>query len=347
MADPILSRRNVAALMLSAPFALAGGACAAPVEPPVPLRHAVVEEGEAATTAATDADAFRHITAQVSINGQGPFTFLVDTGANRSAVSEAVAERLGLPLGPPVRVYTVVGARSRPTVVLNELRLGGRAQRDLRVPTLAMTGVSADGVLGVDWLKNRRLTFFFDENRLEIVGSAVRTPFDAELLRRTAVVIPARLQAGQLTIINAQMTGHPVVAMVDTGGQFTLGNPALRTLVERRQGPNFAPLPVGITTVTGERIDGDLYYLPTLRVGGVLFSHVPVVFADVRVFELWDMQRLPAVVLGLDLMSRFAAVSLDFGRSQVRFDMGPTPRRPPTRQADRLPQAPPRKRGTL
>jgi predicted aspartyl protease len=350
VADPILSRRAVAALMAAAPFAsglgLAAAVQAAPIDPATPLRPAATPDDEA-TSAATGADAFRHITAQVTINGRGPFTFLVDTGANRSAVSEAVAEQLGLTLGAPVRVYTVLGARSRPTVLLDELRIGGRAQHGVRVPTLAMTGVSADGVLGVDWLRNRRLTFFFDENRLEIAGSTLRTAFEGDTLRGSSVVIPALLRAGQLTVINAQAGPTPIVAMVDTGAQLTIGNPALRAQVERQLGPTVQPLRIGISTVTGERIEGDLYTLPSLRVGGALFSRVPVVFANVRVFDLWEMQRQPAVVLGLDLMARFDAVSLDFGRRQVQFNITSGQRRRLTREADRQPPAPAGKRGAL
>lgn len=39
-----------------------------------------------------------------------------------------------------------------------------------------------------------------------------------------------------------------------------------------------------------------------------------------HVFDLWDLKDSPALVIGMDLLSQFERVALDFGRSQVRFD---------------------------
>jgi predicted aspartyl protease len=39
------------------------------------------------------------MTVEVFINGQGPFNFVVDTGADRSALSTTLAARLGLEPG--------------------------------------------------------------------------------------------------------------------------------------------------------------------------------------------------------------------------------------------------------
>jgi hypothetical protein len=40
-----------------------------------------------------------------------------------------------------------------------------------------------------------------------------------------------------------------------------------------------------------------------------------------HVFELWGLKDTPALVLGMDLLTQFDTVALDFGRSQVRFDL--------------------------
>src|SRR5262245_22989425 len=44
----------------------------------------------------TRSDRLGRVVAPVIVNGQGPFRFIVDTGANRSAVSQALADQLGL-----------------------------------------------------------------------------------------------------------------------------------------------------------------------------------------------------------------------------------------------------------
>jgi hypothetical protein len=34
---------------------------------------------------------------------------------------------------------------------------------------------------------------------------------------------------------------------------------------------------------------------------------------------MWDLTRTPAILLGVDVLSRFEYVSLDFARAEVRF----------------------------
>ena len=43
------------------------------------------------------ANLFTRIAAEVTINGQGPLSFVIDTGAGSTAVADTVAARLALP----------------------------------------------------------------------------------------------------------------------------------------------------------------------------------------------------------------------------------------------------------
>jgi predicted aspartyl protease len=266
------------------------------------------------TAVAIAASAFEHITAPVSINGVGPFRFMVDTGANRSCVNRKLAEQLALPAGPRTVVNTVLGARRQPSVHIDELQLGDRTQRRLLAPMLGMQALEIDGVLGVDWLKGQRLTLGLKAQRLEI-GRSRRDENGPK-----TVVVPARRRNGQLTLIDADIDGRPISAIIDTGSQVTMINGPLRTVAERARGKNREPVQVSLITVAGERYLAELYHLPFMRVGGILFGNVPVVYADAHVFEIWGLKRKPAVLLGIDLLREFESVALDFGRSAVRFD---------------------------
>lgn len=273
------------------------------------------EDHEGPTKVGAGRDNATRLVAPVSINGKGPFRFMVDTGANRSCINKDLADVLGLEPGPPVSLHTVVAVRARPSVKVERLELGSRSQRNVNIPVLPMPGADTDGVLGVDWLKNRRLVLDFQGKSLEIAAPK------AETSGLNRVVVPARRRSGQLTMIDADVGGRSISAMIDSGSELSIGNAALRKLMPPsaidRQGVQH----IQMTSLVGEKFSGDLLYVPFMRLGGLNLGNVPVVFADTHVFNLWDLQNKPAIILGMDLLTQFTAVALDFGRSTVRFDI--------------------------
>src|SRR5262249_14987060 len=125
--------------------------------------------------------------------------------------------------------------------------------------------------------------------------------------------------------------GHRIAAMIDSGSQATICNGKVRELIDSmdaRRGSKTQVLQVGMESVVGERFIGEQVYLPFMRLGGLQLGNVPVVFADMHVFDLWKLRDKPTVVLGMDLLTQFDLVALDFGRSQVRFDLSETMRQP-------------------
>ncbi len=301
---------------------LAVGAGALPAAAATPLDQPLVEIPDAEEPNAeveTTRGRYEHMLAPVSINGQGPFQFLMDTGANISCVSNRLAEQLSLKTEDTTKVHTVVGVRLRPMVRLAELRVGSRNRRNVRAPSLPIKGADVDGVLGVDWLKGQRLVLDFKGKRMEITASR---PDQGE--EGSVVVVPARRRKGQLTIVDADMQGTKISAILDSGAQGSLCNRHLRDVVRRlesrRRGPIAPPQYVRMETLAGEAFTGEQVFLPFLRLGGLHLGNVAVTHADMHVFDVWGLKDTPALVLGMDLLSQFEQVALDFGRSQVRFD---------------------------
>ncbi|MGH6997292.1 MAG: retropepsin-like aspartic protease, partial [Phenylobacterium sp.] len=136
------------------------------------------------------------------------------------------------------------------------------------------------------------------------------------------VVVPARRKSGQLTIVDADISGRAISAMIDSGSQFSLGNAALKRLITRID-PTAAQRAthVGLISIAGERFSGEQLYLPFIRLGGLNLGNVPVVFSDMPIFKLWDLHETPTIMIGIDLLTQFETVSVDFGRSAVRFDI--------------------------
>jgi hypothetical protein len=196
--------------------------------------------------------------------------------------------------------------------------VGDRTRRDVRAAALPTLGPQVDGVLGVDWLAGQRLMLDFKKKSLAISRSY------HEQSRENHVVVPARKRQGQLTIVDADLSGHRISAMIDSGSQATICNGPLRRMVEEiehHRGQPSVPIPVKLETLAGEPFSGIMFYLPFLRLGGLTLGNVPTVYADTHIFELWGLKEQPAIVLGMDLLTQFNAVALDYGRSEVRFDL--------------------------
>ena len=258
---------------------------------------------------------FDHLTAPVTLNGSGPYPFIVDTGASISCVSHDLVQSLGLPIRPGRRVHTIVGAKLQPMAVVDELRIGVRRQRRMSALALKLVQPGIGGVLAVDWLRGQRVTLDFAESRLAF------EPSRAERSAPGVVVVPARRRHGQLTIVDADLGTRRISAMIDSGSQLSLCNSALLALLDRRATRPPERRRIEMVTIIGEPFSGELVMLPFLRLGGLQMGDVPVVRSDSHVFEIWDLADKPTVLLGMDLLRQFRAVSLDFGRSQVRFDL--------------------------
>ena len=66
-------------------------------------------------------------------------------------------------------------------------------------------------------------------------------------------------------------------------------------------------------------MQADFADLPGLRIGGLSLPTWPVAFADLHTFRLWNLTDRPAILIGVDILSRFETVCLDFRHDEVRF----------------------------
>ncbi len=55
--------------------------------------------------------------------------------------------------------------------------------------------------------------------------------------------------------------------------------------------------------------------------GSVTLRDVPMAFADVPPFTVFDLNDGPALLLGTDLLETFRRISLDFRARKVRFQL--------------------------
>lgn len=98
----------------------------------------------------TRRDRIGRIMAPVMINGQGPFRFVIDTGATHSVLSAHLVRRLGLAAddGPGVLLRGVTGSAVVATAQVAQLQAGDLIIRNSSMPIVDSVLSGADGVLG-------------------------------------------------------------------------------------------------------------------------------------------------------------------------------------------------------
>ena len=290
-------------------------------------------DGDAGAHLDTALDEARRMTVPVRVNGHGPFQFVVDTGANRSVIGAEIAERLPLPTAGETPVHGIAGVEPANLFKVARMQVGATYASGLELPGLPGAKLGADGLLGVDVMRNRRVTMNFLGNEFEIgvsqFGAAV-TPMRGSRLADPGpqiISVPARYRFGQLVIVGAEVAGAPVSAFLDSGAQISVGNPALRDAV-LRQHPEMAArlISVPLISATGQTAEGQLARLPPLRLGGLRIQSLTVVFADLHIFKLWELQDRPSILIGIDVLRQFERVVLDFGHREVIFE-APSPGR--------------------
>ncbi|MEO8548071.1 MAG: aspartyl protease family protein [Sphingomicrobium sp.] len=307
---PVLSLGILAALGLAAP------AAAHPVTTVLDPIQAPVEVDRTTTTqdVAFKLDRYARMTVPVRLSGRGPYRFLVDTGADRTAVSTAIAAQLGLTSGPMATLHSITGTSEVRTATVPRLELGPDRVRSVEAPLLEAVNMGADGILGVDSLRSQRVMFDFQTRMISIVPSAQRMVRD----EKDAIIVRGKLRRGHLIVTTATANGVPMTVILDTGSEISLGNAALRARLEarRRSGP---PERIEMTSVTGQTLVGDAFHMREVKIGDVALKDLVILFADAAIFRTLDLENKPAVLLGMNAMRAFNKVSIDFARKQLRM----------------------------
>src|ERR1700735_2570304 len=214
----------------------AGGA-APQLSPPTPpvmdpideLTEIMVEAPEPRYVSPTRRDQIGRIWAPVMINGRGPFRLVLDTGASHSAITALVALALGIPTdrSPPVILRGVTGFATVPTIRVDTLSIGDVAVDQTILPIVPDALGGAEGVLGSEGLLGKRIFIDFRHDRINIAYSK------NERSAPGFVSVPFHSLRGTLVVVDAFVGQVRCKAIIDTGGQVTIANLALKDALSR------------------------------------------------------------------------------------------------------------------
>lgn len=266
------------------------------------------------------------VAAQVRINGQGPFRFVIDTGAQRTAIADTVAAALALPLAPTVMIHGITSGRLSGAARIARLTLVNETFRDINAPVLPLEQLGAHGLIGLDVLSRFRLGFDIAGRRVTLSRpdgvrlSHGQTQYTAtNITRRPTKTLHQR--QGQLLLTDTLVDDVAVTAFIDSGAQHSIGNRALQSAIRQRAtGGALAAAPILIYGVTGESLKADSGMLRSLRLGRQRLSQAPVLFTDLHCFNYLGLNDSPALLVGADLIGRFRTVTVDFPAATIDFD---------------------------
>jgi predicted aspartyl protease len=286
----------------ASPPPAAAPAEATPESPPQDLKLAV--------------DHTSRLTLSVMIDGQGPFEFLVDTGSDRTVISRELADQLKLPPGPAVRMHEPAGEEKVPTAMIDRLKIGDRVVKHIAAPTAADVNIGAAGVIGVDALKNLHLEVDFEAMRLST------SPSHEEIPAPWMVIVHGKSRFGQLILADAHIRGRRVFAVVDTGSDVSVGNPALLALLGANQTRQIGE--VRLISVTGRTTTAEVDMVPEADIGLLQIRNMPIAFAQDHIFDHLRLEDEPAILLGMDVLRLCRRITLDVRQRQATFTVKET-----------------------
>lgn len=253
------------------------------------------------------------LTVPVTVSGQGPYRFLVDTGADRTAISHQIVSTLNLTSVPGSELHSLTGATPVLTASVASVEVTKNRKQAVDAVILDSQNMGADGILGVDLLRSQRVQFDFASNLMTIVPSAA-PDFRTE---PGTIVVNGFRKNGRLIVTDAQANGTHVSVVVDTGAEVTIGNAALRSAL-LGNGLHDLAQKVDLISVTGGKLAGDYMFIRDVRIGGIELHNLVVVFADAHTFDQLNLQKKPALLLGMNAIRAFKKVSIDFANRKFR-----------------------------
>ena len=285
---------------------------------PPPVEEVVVGAPEPRYVAPTTRDHIGRIWAPVVINGKGPYRLVLDTGATRSAIMQRVADDAALPvISKAVRLRGVTGNREVAAVRAKTLAFGDLLLENVTLPIVPDAFGGADGVLGGEGLKNKRILIEFNKDRISIARSHGKPPSGG------FTVVPFQYASNRGMRVQVMVGPIRATAVIDTGAQSTVGNLALRQALARHRDPRdvFDETVVGVTEDIQQAAR---VRVPSISAGKLLVHHAEIMFSDLQIFDYWQLTEQPALLIGMDVLGVVDALVIDYRRNELWFRTGPS-----------------------
>lgn len=250
-------------------------------------------------------DNYGRPTAKVMLNGVGPFQFMVDTGSTMTVIAERHMTTLGVQRLGDAKVLGTTGTASMPLTQIETLQTGAVTKRALDVAVLPDSElVCEDGILGADVFAGRRVMFDVRRKNVRIEPSRreVRPTSEGNMSVRNGLLVEVQGRVGNV----------PARLMLDTGAQHCIANMALNEQLLKYH-PKLTRIEnARVYGVTGHKVVGQYIALPKVDLKAFTVRDAACVAADAPIFSQWGLNDEPAMIVGVNLLSRLESFSIDY-----------------------------------
>jgi len=215
----------------------------------------------------------------VEVNDQGPFDFILDTGAGPSLLSVELAEKLKVNVLGSKQGQSAGGAVSVSLAKVDSFSVGTARLPDVDVGIVDLkhigttVGAKIDGDLGYNFLKSFRISIDYEKCQLRLDDPRRLDVFN----RDSQTELPLRLASPAKPLILVDVHANrkgPFQFAIDTGTSTTAITPQLA----KRLGVRGSPIGAGATA--GAHVAVTAGMLGSFMVGGAKIDNMPVVIAD-------------------------------------------------------------------
>lgn len=239
-----------------------------------------------------------HILVPVSINGSESLIFVLDTGAGKTFITPTTAEKLQLAKLPGEGVSTqgVHGTTTNPVVEIQSLAVGGVRVTDVQAIVLDLDHITrgnwrADGVLGIDFLKQFDVRLDFEKSVVSFYSAALERS-DCAACPAGADGVAFETIAPGFIVLPATVDAKPVHAVLDSGS----GHSGINLKAAESLGVSLPPMPAGAPAGHGFGIETG----PVRVSETILAERAPLFVLDHPIMESLGLAERPSMLMGTD-----------------------------------------------
>jgi hypothetical protein len=278
--DPGLGRGGITHLTLLHCDYIPAVALSAYSQPRTPITGAIIADGASSATVP-----FRllnnHVYVEASVDGKGPYTFIVDTGGH-TLLSPHLIKQVGLkPIGEAVTSGAGEGHGTTGFVHFGEIAIGGVRLRNqdgfaTDIYDKAIEGIPVDGMVGFELV--RRMVTTIDYGRHTITFTR---PDRFEATADSGVRVPFVFY-DHLPNVAGRIGDLPARFDIDTGSRSALDITSPFVVAHRLR----ERFPKGIVAVTGYGVGGParsyVVRMPSVQIGSISIDNPIVGLSEAR-----------------------------------------------------------------